>query len=94
MLRHLSHVLPVFVLRKAHDGEDSVQLIVMIRIAGLDVLLTTVEDRLGGKQLSENATDGPNVWGRKLEISFPFRAGKGFLFIDFELVKYWAFLRE
>ena len=47
--------------REAHDVEDAVQLVVVVRVAGLDVLLPTVEDGLGRQELSKDAADGPDV---------------------------------
>lgn len=38
-----------------------VQLVVVVRVAGLDVLLPAVEDWLGGQQLSKDAANGPDV---------------------------------
>ncbi len=61
MLRHLPDVLPVLVQREAHDGEDPVQLVVVVRVARLDVLLTTVEYGFRRQQLGEDAADRPNV---------------------------------
>lgn len=46
---------------EAHDIENAVQLIVMIRVTGLDVLLPTVEYGLGCQQLGEDAAYRPNV---------------------------------
>ena len=46
---------------EAHDVEDAVQLVVVVRVAGLDVLLPAVEDGLGRQELSEDAADGPDV---------------------------------
>ena len=64
MLGHLADVLPVLLLRKAHHGEDPVELVVVVRVARLDVLLAAVEDRLGGQQLGEDAPDRPDVCNR------------------------------
>ena len=61
VLGHLPDVLPVLLLREAHDVEDAVQLVVVVRVRGLDVLLPTVEDGLRGKQLRENAADRPDI---------------------------------
>jgi hypothetical protein len=44
-----------------------VQLVVMVGVAGLDVLLPAVEDGLACEQLGEDAADGPNVDGLKAE---------------------------
>ena len=38
-----------------------VELIVVVRVACLDVLLTTVKDGFGRQELSKDATDGPNI---------------------------------
>jgi len=40
----------------------------MVRIRSLDVLLSAMENGLGGEELGEDAPDGPDVWkhwGRK-----------------------------
>lgn len=47
--------------REAHDAEDAVQLVVVERVAGFDVLLTAVEYRLGRQQLREDAADRPDI---------------------------------
>ena len=49
--------------RIAHDAENAIELILMIGIAGLDVLLLAVKDGLVGEQLGEDAADGPDVDG-------------------------------
>ena len=61
MLGHLADVLPVLLLGEAHDVEDAVQLVVVVRVRRLDVLLATVEDGLRGEQLGENTADRPDV---------------------------------
>ena len=61
MFGHLADVLPVLLLREAHDVEDAVQLVVVVRVARLDVLLAAVEDRLRRQQLGEDAPDRPYV---------------------------------
>lgn len=48
--------------RETHHTEYPVQLVMMERVAGLDVLLATVEDGLRRQQLSKDATNCPNVW--------------------------------
>lgn len=48
--------------REAHNVKDSVQLVMMVRVAGLDIFLTTVEYGLRRKQLRKNAADRPDVW--------------------------------
>ena len=63
MLGHPPHVLPVLFLGEPHHLEDPVQLIVVVRVAGLDVLLPAVEDGFAGQQLGEDAADGPDVDG-------------------------------
>lgn len=47
--------------REAHDVEDAVQLVVVVRVAGLDVLLSTVEDGLGRQELGKDAADRPDI---------------------------------
>lgn len=47
--------------REAHDAEDAVQLVVVERVAGFDVLLTAVEYRLGREQLCEDAANRPDI---------------------------------
>lgn len=66
MFGHLPDVLPVLVQRKAHHIENAIQLIVMIRIAGLDVLLAAMENRFGGEQLGENASNRPDIDGLRV----------------------------
>ena len=61
MLGHLADVLPVLLLREAHHREDAVELVVVVGVARFDVFLATVEDRLGGQQLGEDAPDRPDV---------------------------------
>ena len=39
-----------------------VQLFVMVGVAGLDVLLPAVEDRLAGQQLGEDTPNSPNIY--------------------------------
>lgn len=34
----------------------------MVRIASLDILLSTVEDRLWGQKLSKDTANRPNIW--------------------------------
>ena len=46
MFWHLSDVLPIFFLWESHHTEYPVELVMVVWIAGLDILLTTVEDRL------------------------------------------------
>lgn len=48
-------------LRKAHDVENPIKLIVVVGVARLDVLLPTQKDWLGREELGENATDCPDV---------------------------------
>lgn len=48
---------------EAHDVEDPVQLVVVVRVARLDVLLAAVEDGLGREQLRKDAPNGPDVCG-------------------------------
>ena len=38
-----------------------VKLVVVVGVACLDVLLTTVKDGLGRQELSKDAADGPNI---------------------------------
>ena len=57
VLRHLPDVLPLLVEGKSHDVEDTVQLIMVVGIARLDVLLPAVEDRLRGQKFGKNASD-------------------------------------
>lgn len=47
--------------RKAHNVKDSVQLVMVVWVTGLDVLLATMEYGLRGKQLRENAANRPDV---------------------------------
>lgn len=47
--------------REAHDVKDAVQLVVVVRVTGLDVLLATVEYGLGRQQLREDAANRPDV---------------------------------
>ena len=63
MFRHSPHIFPVLLLREAHHVEYPVQLVVMVRVAGLDILLPTVEDWLAGQQLSKDAPDSPDING-------------------------------
>ena len=44
-------------------GTIPVQLVMMVGVAGLDVLLTAVEDGLAGQKLGKDTTDGPDVDG-------------------------------
>ena len=48
-------------LRESHDSEDSVQLVMVVRIAGFDVFLATVENWLTGQELGKDAANGPYV---------------------------------
>jgi len=61
MLWHSSHVFPVLFLREAHDVEDPIQLVVVIRVAGFDVLLSAMKDWFTGQELSENTTNSPDI---------------------------------
>ena len=61
MLRHLLNVLPVLLQGEAHDAEDAVELVVVVRAARLYVLLPAVEDGFKGQQLGKDAADGPDV---------------------------------
>nr|CAD7406861.1 unnamed protein product [Timema poppensis] len=61
MFRHLLDVLPFLLEREAHHIEYPVQLVVMVRIAGFDVLLTTVEDWFRGQQLSKYTAYSPDI---------------------------------
>jgi hypothetical protein len=63
---HLSNILPVFFLRKSHDRENPIQLVVVVGVARLDVLLATVKDGLRSEQLGKDATDRPDIWKWKL----------------------------
>ena len=75
MFRHSPHVFPVLLLRETHHVEYPVQLVVMVRVAGLDVLLTAVEDGLTGQQLSKDASYSPDINGlQSLNIK---RSGDG-----------------
>lgn len=47
--------------REAHDVKDAVQLVVVVRVTGLDVLLTTVEYGLRRQQLRKYAANRPDV---------------------------------
>ncbi len=51
--------------RKAHDIKDPVQLIVMVGITGLNVFLSTVEDRLWGQKLSKDTANRPDICEEK-----------------------------
>lgn len=53
--------------REAHDVEDAVQLVVVVRVTRLNVLLPTVEYRLRGQELCKDAADRPNIWKRATE---------------------------
>ena len=66
MFWHSPHVFPVFFLRKSHHIEYPVQLVVVVGIAGLDVLLSAVEDWFAGQKLSEDTADGPDVNGLEM----------------------------
>jgi len=48
-------------LRKAHHIEYPIKLVVVIRSAGLYVLLTTVKDRFRRHQFGEDAPDRPDI---------------------------------
>ena len=51
-----------------HDGEDPVQLVMVVGAAGLHVFLPTVEYGLKGQQLGKYTPYGPNICqGRKRE---------------------------
>lgn len=47
---------------EAHDVKDAVQLVMVVRVTGLDVLLATVEYGLRRQQLCEDAANRPDVW--------------------------------
>lgn len=47
--------------REAHDIKDAVQLVMVVRVTGLDVLLATVEYGLRRQQLREDAANRPDV---------------------------------
>ncbi len=51
--------------RESHDGEDSVQLVVMVRAARFNVFLSAMENWFKSEQLGEYTTNGPNVWSEK-----------------------------
>ena len=55
-------------LWEAHDTEYAVELVVVIRVARLNILLTTVEDRFGRQQLGEDAPDSPDIYVKKFRI--------------------------
>merc|ERR1719222_162586 len=61
VLWHPPHVFPVLLLGEAHHVKDPVQLVMVIRVACLDVLLPTMEDWFTGKKFSKDTTDCPNV---------------------------------
>lgn len=46
---------------EAHDIKDAVQLVMVVRVTGLDVLLATVEYGLRRQQLCEDAANRPDV---------------------------------
>lgn len=50
------------------DGFTPVQLVVVVRIGGFDVLLSAVENGLGRQQLGKYAADGPNVCKNQINI--------------------------
>ena len=62
-----------------------VELVVVVRVAGLDILLATVEDRFGGEKLGKDASNCPNVNGfsvmtcakQKLRSAIPAREKNG-----------------
>lgn len=51
--------------REAHDVKDAVQLVMMVRVTGLDILLATVEYGLRRQQLCKDAANRPDVWQKK-----------------------------
>ena len=60
---HPPHVLPILLLGETHHVEDPVQLVVVVRVARLDVLLPAVENGLAGQKFGEDAADGPDING-------------------------------
>jgi hypothetical protein len=46
VLRHALDVLPVAFIWESHDVEDSIQLLFVVWVVGLNVLLTTMKNRL------------------------------------------------
>ena len=48
-------------LWEAHDVENSVELIMMIRVTGLDIFLSTMEDWFRCHQFGKNAPNGPDI---------------------------------
>ena len=46
---------------KTHHGEDSIELVVMVRRAGFDVLLLAVKDRFVGQQFRKDASNARGV---------------------------------
>lgn len=53
---------------EAHNVEDAVQLVVVVRVTGLYVLLPAVEYRLRGQELCKDAADRPDVLKKKKKI--------------------------
>lgn len=51
----------VLTSREAHDVKDAVQLVVVVRVTGLDIFLATVEYGLRRQQLCKNAANRPDV---------------------------------
>lgn len=47
--------------REAHDIKDAVQLVVVVRVTGLDIFLATVEYGLRRQQLCKDAANRPDV---------------------------------
>lgn len=48
--------------REAHDIKDAVQLVMVVRVTGLDIFLATVEYGLRRQQLCKDAANRPDVW--------------------------------
>lgn len=46
---------------EAHDVKDAVQLVMVVRVTGFDVLLATVENGLRRQQLCKDAANRPDV---------------------------------
>lgn len=53
--------MSLFTCGEAHDIEDTVQLVMMVWVTGLNVLLPTVENRLRGQELSKDTADRPYI---------------------------------
>jgi len=48
-------------LWKAHYIEDPIKLVMVVRVAGLNVLLATVKDWFGRHQFGKDAPDCPDI---------------------------------